>query len=207
MMNRRKATDRIVGYFNTYGTTGVAHIDHARPLSRSGEMMATARLGKPIAPEIPGLKQKEPTNPLYLKFIQFLHARVESDSLEKGGMGYKSLWRRYSDAGKALRTMINIDPGNQVTWEKQIQARPTVMRELQNANVNWKNPIEVRNFYAYNQQHAARGINDAISEVERDMSRIYQRPIKIEDLDPYGAPTQTDLANTAAEQYQQGQGQ
>jgi hypothetical protein len=207
MMARRAAVDRINNYFHNFGVTGQHFIGHDKPISKSGELAATARLGKQLPREEPGLKQPVPTNPLYLKFIQFLHARTESDSLEKGGMGYKSLWRRYSDAGDAVRGMLNIDDGNLHSWQQQIQSRPSVMRMLQNNNVDWKNPTAVRSYYVHEQQRAARGINDAITEVERDMSRIYQRPIKIEDIDPYNAPNQTDLANTRAIKYDQEQGQ
>jgi hypothetical protein len=208
MMARRNAVDRINNYFNAYGVTGVGHIGHAKPISKSGEMMATAKLGQPLPPEPMGLNEPPPTNPLYLKFIQFLHARTESDSLEKGGMGYKSLWRRYNDAGADVRTLFNIDPGNQTQWEALLQTRPSAVRLLQNTGVDMKNPTAVRSYLVHEQQRAARAINDAITSVERDMSKAYGRPIKIEDLDPYNAPNMTDAANARyIDRLQQGQGQ
>ena len=205
-MNRDQALKRMLQYYNYYGMTGQHFIGSAKPLSRSGEAFVGGTLGlQHPPPESPGLDQKLPTNPLYVTFAKMLHDRFQSDSLEKGGMGYKSLWRLYGEWGQGARSLFNIDPGNSTTWQQRIQSRPTVMRELQNAGVNWQNPTAVRNYYENKRHDVARAINSEITAVERQMSEYYKRPIKIEDIDPYGAPTVTDLMNSGIPQQEQSQ--
>jgi hypothetical protein len=201
MMNRDKAIKRILQYYGYYGMTGQHFIGSAKPVSKSGEAFVTGVLGLPHpAPESGGLNQKLPTNPMYVDFAKMLHDRFQGDALEKGGMGYKSLWRQYGEWGQDIRALFNIDPGNAATWQQQLQARPTAMRELQNAGVDWKNPTAVRNYYENMRHNVARAINSEITAVERQLSEHYKRPIRIQDLDPYNAPGATDMMNRIGEQ-------
>jgi hypothetical protein len=191
MYNRDQAIKGLLQYYHQWGMTGEQFVTKAKPTSPSGEAMATRLLGPQIPPHSPGLDQVPATNPLYKEFAALLDARFNKDSLDRGGMGFKSLWDRYSSDSKAIQSMRYIDFGNLPTWKRRIEERPDVMQALKNAGIDHTDPFAVRSWYERHRQAAAREINAAITRVEDEMTARhpeYGRRITIQDITPHGVP-------------------
>jgi hypothetical protein len=73
-----------------------------------------------MPPASAGLDQPIPTNPLYLEFINEFRDMMKKDDPGTGGMGMRSMWRRYGDVTKQLRLLRNVNDGNLVTWQKRL---------------------------------------------------------------------------------------
>jgi hypothetical protein len=192
MFAKQKAVDNLVRYFQNYGMTGQAKIN-TKPASRSGGEVADLILGEALPAQMAGIHQPPPTNPLYIKYMEMLRdavkkdALIDSKGLVSGGMGFRSLWRRYGDMSKEIRSTRNINAGNYVTWQKQLEKfSPDTKHALEEYGVDTKNPSAVRNFLQHKRQDAGRHILFALRAIERQMSEQEGRPIRIEDLDPYG---------------------
>ncbi len=203
MFRRERSIEQLDTFFKTFGTTGETQIGRAKPLSKSGFNIAQQATGnQSLPPSIPGLAQPEPTNPLYKMFAKELYDKTKHDSVNTGGVGFRSIWDEYRNASKAIRTMRNIDAGNMVTWQRQVQARPDLIQMLKIRGIDANNPYAVRNFYERRRQDVARVINDEITKLETSFSSRLGYPIKIEDLDPYKAPnfTATTVPDAAEQQ-------
>lgn len=167
---------------------------NVEPKSKGGGLVADYLLGPKLSQESPGIDQPNPTNPLYLRFAEEVYNRFRKESpLAKGkepgqGLGFGSLWRRYGDATAKLERMKNINEGNYVTWQNEINDRPGALKELQDNGVDTTNLRQVKNFYETKRFDAARTILYMIRAVEADMSRQLGQPITLKDLDPYAKP-------------------
>ena len=194
MFNREQSIHAITDYLRDYGMTGERKILPDKP-SQSMERAANARLqamGLPVQklpPESFGIGHGPATNPLFTRFAAMLDARMRR-APSKGGTGLPSILERYRSATKDIQELRDTDPGNQVTWLRKLEAKPTVMRALSNANVDHTNPTAVKNFLERYRQDMARAINTTITGIENEISQAVGRPIKIEDLQPYATPQQ-----------------
>ncbi len=185
LFEKQKAIDNLVRFFQDYGTEGKLGLN-TKPASAGGGNIAGLLLGENTPPEIVGLDQPKPTNPLYLEFMERFRDAVKKDSPDTGGMGYRSIWRRYGDVNKQIRSMRNVNSGNYVTWQQQLEQRPEIRKYLETYNIDEKNPTAVRNFFERQRQTIARQLLFAARGIEEQMSKEKGTPIKIEDLDPYG---------------------
>jgi hypothetical protein len=191
MYNREQAIRGLLDYYHQWGMAGEQFITKAKPTSPSGFAEASKLLGPPLPPHSPGLGQEPPNNPLYIEFAKLLDERFSKDSLNRGGMGFRSLWDRYNSSSKAIQSMRYIDFGNMATWKQRIEQKPDVMQVLKNAGVDHTDPFAVRSWYERYRQLAAREINAAITRVEDEMTARhpeYGRHISIQDLSPHNLP-------------------
>jgi hypothetical protein len=186
LFEKQKALDNLVRFFRRYDINTGQAVINTKPASQSGGMIAERLLGPAMPAENAGLDQPPPTNPLYKEFMQRVYDAVKRDSVDTGGMGMRSLWRRYGDASAQIQRMRNINAGNYVTWEKQMAARPDQLKYLQDNGVDTKDPRAVKNFYEKQRQDAARQLMFAIRSIENKMSKEKGGRVRIEDLDPYG---------------------
>lgn len=159
---------------------------NVKPASVAGGEIAKGLLGKTIPTQAPGLTPKEPINPLYYQFAEMVRQRIKSDVPDKGGIGMRSLWRRYGDATEALRTLRRVNDGNNVTWQKRLEDQPEQLAYLKENNIDPTNLTMVRNFYERNRQDAARTLLFAIRSVENEMTQTLGQQVRFEDLNPYG---------------------
>jgi len=107
---------------------------------------------------------------------------------DTGAIGFKSQWQAYSDASKQVRWLKTINTGNWVTWQKQLAAddRADVRKELEAANVDTKSVNDVRSYFERKRQSAGAVILNTIRNVENEFSKRLGRPVKLEDINPYG---------------------
>lgn len=193
LFKKQKAIDQLIRFFQKYGEAG-QHQINTKPVSKTGNVVANKALGPNIPPSQPGLDQPPPTNPLYDQFVSALYLKFHKDSEKTGGIGFKSLWDRYRDLSDALVGMRNINMGNMVTWHQQMEQRPDLLQFLKENNIDSNDAYAVRNFYERKRQDAARVILFQIRDVENQFSQQLGQPVKLEDLQPYGNPAQTQSA-------------
>jgi len=187
--------------------------------SAEGGALATERLGERPPAQPAGLTQPVPTNPLYSFFIESLHNKFVKDAPhdrkgeETGAMGFPSLMERYNWLSQHIRTLQKVNDGNNVTWQQQLQkplpnvpGAPTQLDYLRRNSVNPKNLNEVRNFYEKKRQDAARYILFMIRGVEKEMSDALGKPIKLEDIRPYGKGLETKEELFGGDDTEQGGG-
>lgn len=189
LFDKQKEVDQLLKFYQKWTKNeGNINVD---PASKGGGANAGNMLGPTQAPGNPGLKQPEPNNPLYIKFMADVYNRFKKESPnyvkgeDQGGIGFRSLWRRYGDASEALKMLRPINDGNNVTWQSQLNNNPNVVKELEAAKVDTKNLREVKNYYVMKQQDAARVILNTIRAVEEDFSKLAGKPIKLGDIKPY----------------------
>lgn len=159
---------------------------NVKPASVPGGEIAKGLLGKTIPTQAPGLTPPDPTNPLYHQFGEMVRQRIKADVPDKGGIGMKSLWRRYGDATEALRTLRRVNDGNYVTWQERLKQQPEQLAELKEQSINPTNLVAVRNYYERKRQDAARTILFAVRSVEDEMTKTLGQQVRFEDLNPYG---------------------
>lgn len=159
---------------------------NVKPASAVGGEIAKGLLGKTIPTQAPGMTPKEPTNPLYYQFVEMVRQRIKSDVPDKGGIGMRSLWRRYGDATEALRTLRRVNDGNYVTWQERLKEQPEQLAELKEQSIDPTNLIAVRNYYERKRQDAARTILFAVRSVEAEMTKTLGQQVRFDDLNPYG---------------------
>lgn len=192
LFDKQKEIDQLLKFYQG-ADKGAGKID-VNAASKGGANVAGGLLGETQAPQSPGLQQPPPTNPLYVKFMADVYNRFKKESPnfvkgeDQGGIGFRSLWRRYGDATQALKSLRPVNEGNYVTWQNQLANRENAKAELEKADVDTTNLREVKNFYVRKQQDAARVILDTIRAVEEDFSKMAGRPIKLKDLNPYSKP-------------------
>lgn len=205
LFKKQKAIDQLVRYYMTYdnpaGPGSGVHEINTKPISKSGAITADKLLGPNIPKDNPGLDQPPPTNPLYDQFISDLYLKVHKDSEKTGGEGFKSLWDRYRDLSDGLTKMRNINAGNLVTWQKQMEDRPALLKLLEDNHIDKNDPYVVRNFYERKRQDAARTILFFIRNVEDRMSTVAGTPIHIEDLRPYDTEQGIDAKISAPSEF------
>jgi hypothetical protein len=189
LFDKQKEIDQLLKFYSKWDkNAGKINTD---PASKGGGAVAEILMGPVSAGGNPGISQPPPTNPLYIKFMADVYNRFKRESPnyvkgeDQGGIGFRSLWRRYGDASEALKMLRPINDGNNVTWQAQLKNEPAVLEELNKANVDSKNLREVKNYYTLKQQDAARVILNTIRAVEEDFSKLAGKPIKLKDLNPY----------------------
>lgn len=169
-------------------------IGREKPRSRGGEEIATDLFGPKIPRQSAGINQPPPTNPLYKMFMVELHDTFVRDTPNRGGIGFQSMWDRFRMASENLRRLRKVNEGNQVTWERQLDERPEIVKYLKDNNVNYRDVKTVRNFFEKQRQDIARVMLSKIREVEAKFSKELGQKITIKDLDPYkntGIQTET----------------
>jgi hypothetical protein len=191
LFKKERAIDQLVKYYGKW-TTKEGQIN-VKPMSVGGGELAKKATGRlPLPNEVAGLNQPPPTNPLYTEFMKEVYNKFRDDAPfgktgnELGGIGFRSMWRMYGDATENVRRLRNINAGNYVTWQAQLEQRPQMLKLLNDNNINPKDIREVRNFFERYRQDVARTLLFTIRKVEADITAKVGRPVKIEDLDPYG---------------------
>lgn len=167
-----------------------------RVISRTGEEIANEYLGTRPPSESAGRQQPPPTNPLYNQFIEDLHNWFVKDATvdkrgkdlgDAGGFGFPSLYARYSAATTQIERLKKVSPGNLAAWREDLDKNsPEQVKYLKEQKVDPYNPKAVQNFYETKRQDAARVLLHYIRETEKEMSEYLGRPVKIEDIRPYG---------------------
>jgi uncharacterized protein (TIGR02594 family) len=189
MYERQKAFKMLDEYYRNWGTTGGNIKLSNKPVSGYGGQVATEKLGRPTPLQQPGLKQPEPTNPMYKQVMAEVHDRLTKDDIEKGGIGYKSLLQRYSKTTKELKQMQHISEGNHSKWQEHLNSNPEVVEFLEQNRVDSTSRRAVQSFYEQIRQNAAREILHTLKQVEKDVGdKLGKKDFKIEDLDPYAKP-------------------
>lgn len=150
----------------------------------------------------PGKPVALPTNPLYNEFIREVQQKFTRDATEKGrsgakvptgGIGYRSIWKRYSEVKKAIQSLRNVDAGNERFWkERVLEANPDALEIAARKGVNVNDPRAVRNYLEQVRQDYVKQILFTIRAVEQDMSRKAGRPVRIEDLSPWAGGESPD---------------
>lgn len=186
---KQKAISDLDTFYKNWGLTGgplelKGRIPGAR--SQAGNQIVKDALGNPLPRGAPGLGQPEPTNPLYVMFAKELHDKFKKDDPKNGGIGFQSMWKRYTEASTAIQTTQKIGAGNFVTWQRYLDTVPDTKQFLMDAGVDYKNPTAVRSFYESYRQAAAKQILFTIRAVEQEFSQRLGQPIKLEQLEPYG---------------------
>lgn len=197
MQDRRNVLKQLEEYYKEW-TVGSGDIGAKHGRSLEGGKLAVERLGEPPPLSGVGIKQPEPTNPLYNYFIEALHNRFVKDAphdrkgKDTGAIGFPSLMDRYGKLSRDLRRLRKVNDGNYVTWQKQLQAEPESVAYLKKNNIDPTNLNQIRNFYEKKRQDAARYILFTIRSVEKELSGAVGRPIKLEDIKPYGKGLEED---------------
>jgi hypothetical protein len=209
LFDNQKEVDQLLKFYQGDKGAGLINV---KPASVGGGNVATELLGPVQSSESPGLAPKPPTNPLYIQFMQDVYNRFKHESPtyvkgeDQGGIGFRSVWRRYGDATAALKSLRNVDEGNYVTWQDQLKGRQDVTEELKRNNIDPTNLREVKNYYTYKQQDASAVILKMIHAVEQEFSEKAGRPIKLKDLQPYAQPITGDAPFSYPEIVEQTQG-
>jgi hypothetical protein len=213
LFDKQRSVDQLARFFRKWdkvgGQGGNINVSARSP---TGGAAVDAMLGPGPGHFSPGLDQPEPTNPLYLQFMTELYTKMKKDALTRtvdpvtgkssrkkgaveedtGAIGIPSAWARYGDYTEKLKRMRSINDGNYVTWQLQLSQRPEELKYLKDNNVDYKSPRAVQNWYQQKRLDAARLILFSIRAVEEDFSQRIGKPIKIEDLDPYGKNIKND---------------
>jgi hypothetical protein len=202
---KEKVINNLSRYYRTWTRDG-GNIS-TKMASERGGLVVEKLLGTGPSGQSAGLDQPPPTNPLYVAFMDEVYNKFNKDSPDKkvnprtgnkssakdavwvpdeeGGIGAKSMWRRYGDYSTQLKRLRSINDGNAVTWQLSLSQRPEQLKYLKENNVDYQNPRAVRNFYEQKRQEVAKQILFTIRAVEEDFSKRIGKPFKIEDLDPY----------------------
>jgi hypothetical protein len=194
LFEKQKEIDQLIKYFQ--GDRAGFQIN-TKPASTGGGNVADILHGEPsINTQPPGLVPPPPTNPIYQQFMADVYNRFKKESptfvngKDEGGIGFRSLWRRYGDATQALKTLRSVNDGNNVTWQKQLEGRPELRKELEASHVDPTDLRAVKNYYVYKQQDSARIILKTIKAVEQEFSQKIGKPVTIKDFKPYIPPDQ-----------------
>jgi hypothetical protein len=151
-----------------------------------------------LGPANIGLPQPEPNNPLYLKFMEqfynkFMH---ESPNMvkgeDKGGVGFKSLWRNYGTATQKLDRLKDVNHGTYDRWQANLNNLSEEDRaELTSEGVDIRDRREVVNFYRTKQYDALRVIDYVRRATEMEMSE--QATAEARQLNPNAPPVNIRL--------------
>lgn len=202
---KEKVINNLSRYYRVW-SRDAGEINTKMASERGGQVVQTL-LGNGPPSQSAGLDQPVPTNPLYVAFMDEVYNKFNKDSPDRkvdpisgnksnkkdaiwvpddeGGIGAKSLWRRYGDYSTQLKRLRQINDGNNTTWQLQLGQRPEQIQYLKDNHVDYKDVRTVRNFYEAKRQEVSRQILFTIRAVEEDFSRRMGKPFKIEDLDPY----------------------
>jgi hypothetical protein len=206
LFRREKTINNLSRFYRTWTkANGEIKTDLA---SMGGTKVVNELLGEGPPKQVAGLNQPMPTNPLYLQFMAEVYNKFNRDSPDKrvdpitgkpsrkanaiwvpddeGGVGMKSMWRRYGDYTENLKRLRKVNEGNYVTWQKELAGRPDQLKYLQDNNVDYRDLRSVRNFYETKRQDVARQLLFTIRAVEEDFSRRLGKTFHVDDLDPYG---------------------
>jgi hypothetical protein len=163
------------------------------PASKGGEIAVTEQYGlQQLGPGNPGLQQPEPTNPLYIEFMQEYYNRFikESPNMVKGedqgGVGFKSLWRNYGRATQKIDRLKDVNQGTYERWQREME--PEARDELERNGVDTTDRREVVNFYRKMQFDALRVINYVRRATEDQLSRRAGKPVRLKDIPPFLEP-------------------
>ena len=189
MYDRQGALKMLEEYYRNWGTAGGNIKLTNKPVSDFGAAKAERLLGRPTPLQQPGLKQPEPSNPMYKAVMTEVFNRITKDDEKKGGVGMKSLMQRYSKTTKELRQMQHVTHGNHTQWQEHLNSNPEVVEFLEQNNVDSTNRREVQSFYEQIRQNAAKEILLELRKIETDIgAKLGKENFKIEDLHPYAKP-------------------
>lgn len=186
LFRKQKHIDKIINYI-----TKVGDEVNISPVSKFGGEV-TKEMGIPTLPSMnAGIIQPEPTNPVYKMFANEVYNRFKLDDYRnqggdiQGGMGYKTMLRRYGNTTEHLQHLRMVNPGNNVTWLKQLEQRPETVTYLKSQGIDPTNVVQVRNHLERVRQEIGMKVLQVIRNVEEKFSKDLGRPVRLEDLDPY----------------------
>jgi hypothetical protein len=185
---KEKTVNNLAKYFRTWDASKGAGKINVKPATAFGGDVVTQAFGPPPPTTPPGIPQPTPTNPLYKQFMADLYAKTQNDTNAKGqgGIGLKSIWRRYGDYSAELKTLRSTNAGNYVTYMMHMEQNPDQLSELKSMNIDYKNPRAVQNYYQDKRMEVSRTILFTYRALEEQYSQKLGIPFKLEDLDPYG---------------------
>lgn len=189
LFKKEKVINNLSRYYRTW-TKADGQIN-TKMASQYGKGVVENLLGNGPPTEPAGINQPPPTNPLYQQFMGEIYKKFNADTdrnkkgEDVGGIGFKSLWRRYGDYTENLKRLRSINDGNNVTWQKQLDERPDQLAYLYENHVDSSDLRAVKNFYEKQRQDVARQILFTIRAVEEDFSKRLGTEFHIENLDPY----------------------
>lgn len=192
LYKKQKLIRDLIGFYRTWDPTKGSGLIGRKPRSKEGEIMTQTLLGERPPGEAAGINQPEPTNPLYVKFMEDMYARFAKDAPydrkgnETGAVGFLSLWNRHGIAARQLARIRKVNEGNYTTWQDELNERPEQVDYLKRNKVDPTNISQVRNFYEKQRQDTAKVILQAIRAGEEDFSKRIGQPFRIENLNPYG---------------------
>jgi len=111
-------------------------------------------------------------NPLYDMFMKQMMVVYTSDSPDKGGIGYKSLWKNHDIYKKKLDAMDSTHAGNEALYVEKMKTKMPKTREyLQKNGIDPYNFREVRDFYANRVVQAQQRILETIQATEQKFNK------------------------------------
>lgn len=114
-----------------------------------------------------GLTPDEPKNPLYKEFMTQMEEQFKKDNPDKGGIGYRSLWKHYSMWSQEVKRLNSVNYGNSYAWVQEQNSKPEMLDYLKKNGVNPYDFFAVKNFMNYNRGKVGGVILNTISAVEQ----------------------------------------
>jgi Transglycosylase SLT domain len=170
-------------------------------ISTKGASVGGMALASKFLPQLPpSVDNKMPNpgmpqtvrNPIYKAFMGEMEKSFSSDSPDKGGQGYKSMWSNYGIYTQAIKKMRTVNEGNSAEWVKRQEAQPRLMAFLEKNGVNPRDYRSVSDFYTARRNEVAQKILYTIKATEARFDKLPpiraklgpDKHFKIEDLDP-----------------------
>ena len=139
----------------------------------------------------PGLPQPKPKNPLYELFMDEMQNTFVKDDPKKGGIGYRSMWKRYDTFGALVSRMRTVDAGNIGAWTAQQRGNPELQDWLRERKIDPFNFDQVRNYYQTQRNNTAQRILWTIQATEQRIDKLPEvrqqlgnKHFKVNMLDP-----------------------
>jgi len=115
----------------------------------------------------PGVPQAQPKNPLYKIMMDQLQETFESDVPQKGGVGFKTMWKHYQAYGSLAARMRTVNEGNAGAWKARQEKDENQVEYLTNNNVDPFNYKQVRDFYNAKRNEVAKTLLNTIYATEQ----------------------------------------
>jgi hypothetical protein len=120
----------------------------------------------------PGVSVAEPKNPLYSAFMKQMEETFKKDSPEKGGIGYRSMWKNYSIWTQELKRLSTVSRGDDQVWLKEMEKQPRLIDYLKKQEVDPTNYKAVKDFYGYQRQLVGKMILNTIQATEQKFDKL-----------------------------------
>jgi hypothetical protein len=116
----------------------------------------------PLAGVVPKSK-----NAMFEYFAKTMMQVYEADSPDKGGIGYKSLWKNYSIYKKELDSLEATHAGTEAQYINKMQKKPKTREYLEKRGVDPYNFRDVKDFFANRVVQSENRIYTVIRQTEK----------------------------------------